>query len=590
MFSGVNPFGGATGGSQGGGSSQDSTKSSRSEGTSPSSAGSGGDGGGPNVSGFNSSGLERAAKAAKDLERNRNAKEILRLTSEQEKTEQKKQETERAKFQAHTQQLAIEKVKEEELAAQRTLEKQQQHNRAQADYQDNLERKRIVEQMQMQKRMAEEERAKAEESLKRQEEIRKRTIQYEAELRQQTEMARVKAETDGRILQERKNFDLTVDMKKVEAKELRDTVIESIRVAGTTLGNGAYEFITDRDKLTNFAATASIIALGYFTAKTGTGVAGRYIEARLGKPSLVRETSKKNVLQAMRSPIATMRMALTKGGATEGETAALKDIVLEPTLEQRLQRVATSTANTKLNRANYRHLLLHGPPGTGKTMFAKGLARESGLHYAIMTGGDVAPLGKDAVTEIHKIFDWANTTTRGVMLFVDEADAFLRKRSTEQISEDQRNALNAFLYRTGEASSKVMLVYASNQPEQFDWAINDRIDDMVQFSLPTLAERQRMIAQYMDKYLLKPTESKAITIKEINESLLTEVAERTKGFSGREISKLAIAWQAAAYGTTDAHLSGEMLLRVLDEQISSKRQKQSWLSQEEINNLVRDDC
>ena len=49
-----------------------------------------------------------------------------------------------------------------------------------------------------------------------------------------------------------------------------------------------------------------------------------------------------------------------------------------------------------------------------------------------------------------------------------------------------------------------MLVYASNQPEQFDWAINDRIDDMVQFSLPSQAERQRMLAQYMDKYLLKP--------------------------------------------------------------------------------------
>ena len=53
-------------------------------------------------------------------------------------------------------------------------------------------------------------------------------------------------------------------------------------------------------------------------------------------------------------------------------------------------------------------------------MFAKGLARESGLHYAIMTGGDVAPLGKDATTEIHKLFDWAGTTRKGVLLFIGD--------------------------------------------------------------------------------------------------------------------------------------------------------------------------
>ena len=40
-----------------------------------------------------------------------------------------------------------------------------------------------------------------------------------------------------------------------------------------------------------------------------------------------------------------------------------------------------------------------------------------------------------------------------------------------------------------------------------------------------------MIAQYMDKYLLKPTESKAITISDIDETLLTKVAERSEGFS-----------------------------------------------------------
>lgn len=48
-----------------------------------------------------------------------------------------------------------------------------------------------------------------------------------------------------------------------------------------------------------------------------------------------------------------------------------------------------------------------------------------------------------------QVFDWAATTRKGVLLFVDEADAFLRRRSTEQMSEELRNALNAFLYRTG---------------------------------------------------------------------------------------------------------------------------------------------
>ena len=48
-----------------------------------------------------------------------------------------------------------------------------------------------------------------------------------------------------------------------------------------------------------------------------------------------------------------------------------------------------------------------------------------------------------------------------------------------------------------------MLVLASNQPEQFDYAINDRVDEMVNFDLPGVEERKRMIYFYFDKYLLK---------------------------------------------------------------------------------------
>lgn len=52
---------------------------------------------------------------------------------------------------------------------------------------------------------------------------------------------------------------------------------------------------------------------------------------------------------------------------------------------------------------------------------------------------------------------------------------------------------------------RFMLVLASNQPEQFDWAINDRIDEMVEFGVPTLDERERLVRLYFDKFVLKPS-------------------------------------------------------------------------------------
>ena len=142
------------------------------------------------------------------------------------------------------------------------------------------------------------------------------------------------------------------------------------------------------------------------------------------------------------------------------------DIVLDPLNKLMLRNI--------IETRHFPNLLFYGPPGTGKTMFAKKLAMHSEMDYAILTGGDVAPMGRDGVTAVHKLFDWAETSRKGLILFVDEADAFLRKRSSETISEDLRATLNAFLYRTGDQSDKFMMVLASNTPEQLDWAINDR--------------------------------------------------------------------------------------------------------------------
>lgn len=82
-----------------------------------------------------------------------------------------------------------------------------------------------------------------------------------------------------------------------------------------------------------------------------------------------------------------------------------------------MRDVAITTKNVRQNNGLFRNILFYGPPGTGKTLFAKSLARHSGLDYAVMTGGDVAPMGKDGVSAIHKIFDWAKTSRKGYFFF-----------------------------------------------------------------------------------------------------------------------------------------------------------------------------
>ena len=265
------------------------------------------------IHGFDPNALERAAKAAKDLDSSKNAKEALRLITIQETTKQKEHEMERAKYQAMQQELAIRRVKEEEDASARTLDKQTQHDKARCDYKDQLERKRMVDNINAQRHMQDDERKKAEESLKRQEEIRRKSLQYEAELRQQTQIARAKAEADGRIRQERDNNDLLMKNKRAEAQEYRETVLESIRLATSSVGSGIMDFVSDKQKLANVATTLTTIAFGIYAAKISTGVAGRYIESVLGKPSLVRETTKKSSLQMMRSPIKSFNLLFGNG-------------------------------------------------------------------------------------------------------------------------------------------------------------------------------------------------------------------------------------------------------------------------------------
>ncbi|XP_036388266.1 ATPase family AAA domain containing 3 [Megalops cyprinoides] len=543
-----------------------------------SSGGSGGDKPKDKWSNFDPTGLERAAQAAKELDKSRHAKEALELARMQEQSVQMEHQSKIKEYEAALEQLKGDQIRNQGEERRKTLTEETKQHQARAQYQDKLARQRYEDQLRQQQVLNEENLRKQEESVQKQEAMRKATIEHEMELRHKNEMLRVEAEAKARGRVERENADIIREQIRLKAAEHRQTVLETIRTAGAVFGEGFRAFVSDWDKVTATVAGLTLLAVGVYSARNATAVAGRYIEARLGKPSLVRETSRITVAEAVKHPIKVTKRLTSK------PQDALEGVVLSPTLEERVRDIAIATRNTRQNRGLYRNILMYGPPGTGKTLFAKKLAMHSGMDYAIMTGGDVAPMGRDGVTAMHKVFDWANTSRRGLLLFVDEADAFLRKRSTEKISEDLRATLNAFLYRTGEQSNKFMLVLASNQPEQFDWAINDRIDEIVNFALPGLEERERLVRLYFDRYVLEPATGGRQRLKLAQFDYgqkCSEIAQRTEGMSGREISKLGVAWQAAAYSSEDGVLTEAMIDARVEDAIRQHLQKMDWLHREE---------
>jgi ATPase family AAA domain-containing protein 3A/B len=263
------------------------------------------------------------------------------------------------------------------------------------------------------------------------------------------------------------------------------------------------------------------------------------------------------------------------------EENLLKGVILDKKLEDQLREISYAVLNRRKHYAPAKNMLFFGPPGTGKTLFAKKLAMQSGLEYAVMVGSDIAPLGPMAVTELNKLFDWAEKQPNGMILFIDEADAFLRSRNEEEMSEYMRHAINSFLYRTGTPSEKVVLVMATNNPDHLDEAVHDRIDEVVNFNLPNENERRIMLFYYLVKYCQPPRTQlekaqfawkyprsliygkKLISMEGVSKEVIEDIAKRTQGFSGREITKMVIAWHDAAFTLPDPVLTPDLMERVL---------------------------
>ncbi|OMJ66861.1 hypothetical protein SteCoe_36146 [Stentor coeruleus] len=544
--------------------------------------------------GFDPSGLERAAKAAKELDSSPNSKNAFELSLKQE-------EVKKTEMEAHIKELDIQRVAIDHQERRKTLEKEVEMSKQKSLFDDKLAKDRYQQQLEDHARMQEMNRRRDEESISKQEQMRRQTLEYEHQLRVEADKKRILSREQAKIERLRSTKDLRYEEIKLKEDERRRTLKEVWTTNMEVVGTGLKGYLGNFSNLASLAGGLTLAFFGFQFAKAAGRLSTSIIEARLGKPSLVRETSRKtSVTELLKSPFAKIyEQTLVKGRfmpttSIQREKDILEGIFINPDLEVNLKTLGHSIVNRKKHYAPFRNLLLYGPPGTGKTMFAKSLAKHSGMDFAILTGGDIGPLGKDGVTELHRLFDWASTSKKGVLLFMDEADAFLRKRTTEKISEDMRNSLNALLYRTGSASYNFMLVLASNTPDQLDRAIHDRVDEIVKFDRPEEKQRVQMLYHYLLQYcspsssirkkliniikdprtlVFKRTE---IGMKDVDDEFIEKIAKRIDGFSGREIYKLVIAWHDVAFNKQNAILTPELMEAVLENHIEQHKQREEW--------------
>jgi len=424
------------------------------------------------------------------------------------------------------------------------------------------------------------------------------------EMKVKTAKAVAKAKAEA----ERANEDVHIRRLQAESEQRRKRNVAAINAVFTHLSTSLAEAAKNPKQVLMFIGYTCLLTSSIFLAREASKLVRSIIEATIGKPQLIRETTRKNMPWSLFSYVVQLFSYLFSwivNGRNNNSTSDIEesfdDLILPQELKERVLDLAHSARNARRHNAPFRHVLLYGPPGTGKTMVAKKLAKIIGIDYALMSGGDVSPLGSDAVTQIHNLFNWAKMSPKGVILFIDEAECFLGSRDSGLMSDTAHNALNALLYNTGGERKDFMLVLATNRAEDLDAAVLDRCDESIFFPLPNAECRKDLILLYFDLHFRKFMETnnqQALSLKSqitryftkqqplimsIENDLMTgeqlqSTVNVTYGFSGREIGKLMVALQGAMYVSKDGKLDFVAAWKLIETKVREHQEKMNMLS------------
>lgn len=175
-------------------------------------------------------------------------------------------------------------------------------------------------------------------------------------------------------------------------------------------------------------------------------------------------------------------------------------------------------------------LLLFGPPGTGKTLIGKCIASESGAtFFAISASSLTSKWVGEGEKMVRALFAVARCLQPSVV-FIDEIDSLLTQRVDGE-HDSSRRMKTEFLVQfdgvsTG-ADDRLLIVGATNRPQELDEAARRRFTKRLYVPLPDEEARKEIIASLMKKA------KSALT-----EDCINYIVEKTEGYSGADMSTL----------------------------------------------------
>jgi len=206
---------------------------------------------------------------------------------------------------------------------------------------------------------------------------------------------------------------------------------------------------------------------------------------------------------------------------------------------------------------------LWGPPGTGKTMTVHAVAKKLGKKLLILNYADIeSKFVGDAPKNLVSAFEIASK--EDAVMFFDEADSFLGKRITnvQQGAEQAINSLRSQMLMKLEEFNGIVF-FATNLHENYDRAFESRILKHIEFSLPDVDGRKRIIEAKLPANA--PYADDIMVDGHVDDSLLTTLAESIEGFSGREIKNCVLESLVKASRNEEPCVTREILTNTFKE-------------------------